>query len=176
MAHWHGDELFLVSLLSRYRIATMASISNDGSMMNIVIRLLGGKTSRGSSSRGAVAALKGLFRLVKQGYNCSFAVDGPRGPIYKVKPGVFEVCKVLKLSLFAGGVTCNSRWDFPKSWNKTFLPKPFARVCLRWEEFSFEDGVNWDPRDLAISQRLESLLQQAKLESAKDFARFDNAC
>src|SRR3954454_6773406 len=73
-AHWHGTELCVVPLVASYRIATMTSTSKDGQLIDFVIHRLGGATSRGSSTRGAVGALKGLIRLVRHGYRASIAV------------------------------------------------------------------------------------------------------
>ncbi len=83
LAHWHGDELALLSIVKRYRIATIASQSKDGELMAKVLKWLGAKTSRGSSSRGGVQALKRSFAFGKRWGNCSFAVDGPKGPLHK---------------------------------------------------------------------------------------------
>ena len=88
LAHWHGDELAVLHLVKPFKIATMTSTSKDGELINFVIKKLGGATSRGSSTRGGVTALMGLIRLMKKGYNSSMAVDGPRGPIYQVKPEI----------------------------------------------------------------------------------------
>lgn len=90
LAHWHGDELLLLSLIRRYKVATIASTSVDGDLMASLVGLMNGKVVRGSSTRGGAGALKGLMRLVRAGHNSSFAVDGPKGPIYKVKPGVLS--------------------------------------------------------------------------------------
>jgi lysophospholipid acyltransferase (LPLAT)-like uncharacterized protein len=89
LAHWHGDELAMIHLFSRYKLATMTSTSKDGELVNTIVRWFGGATSRGSSTRGGVGALKGLIRLMQKGFNASIAVDGPKGPIHKVKPGIF---------------------------------------------------------------------------------------
>ena len=132
MAHFHGDELALVALSRKYRIATMTSTSKDGEMMNTVLFLMGAKTSRGSSTRGGVSALKGLIQLSKKGSNTSFAVDGPKGPIHEIKPGVFEISRLMKSKIYAGGVFCERSWKFPRSWNKTYLPKPFAKIRVVW--------------------------------------------
>ena len=56
-AHWHGDELVLLSVIPQYRIATITSTSKDGELMNSVVRMQRGITSRGSSTRGAIHAL-----------------------------------------------------------------------------------------------------------------------
>ncbi len=80
LAHWHGDELALIHLVKRLHLATMTSTSKDGQLVDYVIRKLGGYTSRGSSTRGAVGALKGLVRLCREGHPTSMAVERPRGP------------------------------------------------------------------------------------------------
>ena len=110
-SHWHGDEIVLVYLTRRYRIATITSTSKDGELMNTVIRLLGGVTTRGSSTRGGTSALKGLLRRLKTGgHNCSLAVDGPKGPLHQVKPGVFEVSRLVQAPIYVPGITCDSCW------------------------------------------------------------------
>lgn len=133
-AHWHGSELCIVPLVTPYRIATMTSTSKDGALIDFVIRRLGGATSRGSSTRGAVGALKGLVRLVRQGYRASMAVDGPKGPIYKVKPGVFELSRLADAKIVVAGAACSNAIVFEKSWNKAMLPKPFAKVVVVFGE------------------------------------------
>lgn len=170
LAHWHGDELALLTIAKRYRLATIASQSKDGELMAKVLKLLGAKTSRGSSSRGAVQALKGLLRLVKEGANCSFAVDGPKGPIYKVKPGVFELSRMINAPIFAAGVSVDRAWHFSRSWNKTYLPKPFAKVQIMWIEAmpALERGT--DPRNPDLALELEGLLTHVKAQATKVIA------
>lgn len=158
LAHWHGDELALIHLSRRYRIATMVSQSSDGALMNVVLHLLGASTTRGSSSRGSVGGLKGLFKQVRRGHSLSFAVDGPRGPRHEVKPGVFEMSRVLSAPIFAGQVHCDRFWISVKSWNKAILPKPFARLSIRWVELPVQVGKDDDPRDPRFSEALKTRL------------------
>lgn len=155
-AHWHGDELALIHLVGHYRCATIVSNSKDGQIMDVALRLLGAKTSRGSSTRGAVAALKGLIRLMKEGNNCSFAVDGPKGPLHEVKPGVFEVSRLVHAPIFPGSIFVDRAWRFPKSWNKTYLPKPFARVEIIWQEPI--PAISTDPKNMELANDLKARL------------------
>ncbi len=155
LAHWHGDELVLISLAKRYRIATITSTSKDGELMNQVLIWLGAVTSRGSSTRGAVGALKGLLKLMKKGHNASFAVDGPKGPLHRVKPGVFEVAKLLACPIFYAGVYTSEKKVFAKSWNKTFLPYPFAKIKIVWGGPVLVDE-NQDPRQFELAKSLET--------------------
>lgn len=170
LAHWHGDELALLSLVKRYRIATIASQSKDGELMAKVLKWLGAKTSRGSSTRGGVQALKGLIRLVKDGGNVSFAVDGPKGPLHKVKPGVFELSRMIKAPVYAAGVACDRAIHFPKSWNKTYLPKPFAKILIIWVESSPPVEKEMDPRNPDLALALEHHLASAHQEAVKNIA------
>lgn len=164
-AHWHGDELVLISLIRKYNIATMVSTSSDGQIMNWVIRFLGGKTSRGSSTRRGASALLGLVRYIRSGKNASMAVDGPKGPLHVVKPGVFHLSQLVNMPIFVGGVYCDRAFRFERSWNKTYLPKPFARVFIVWEKGSeppkrcSEDDLT--TKGLALAKALNIVQQNA---------------
>ncbi len=130
-AHWHGTELHIVPLVRPYRIATMTSTSKDGQLIDFTIRKFGGATSKGSSTRGGIGALKGLVRLiVQQDYRGSMAVDGPKGPLHMVKPGVFELSRLAGARIVPMGSAASSAIVFEKSWNKASLPKPFSRVVV----------------------------------------------
>ncbi|MBX3020498.1 MAG: DUF374 domain-containing protein [Bdellovibrionales bacterium] len=164
-AHWHGDELCIVPLVTHYRIATMTSTSKDGALIDFVIRRLGGATSRGSSTRGGVGALKGLVRLMGQGYRASMAVDGPKGPLHKVKPGVFELSRLARAKIVPMGACASNAIIFHKSWNKAHLPKPFSRLTVTfgepWPVLTRDD----DAKDPALADRLAIEIAKACKES-----------
>ena len=162
-AHWHGDELALIHLAGPLRIATLTSLSQDGELMDKVLQRLGAVTARGSSSKGGAAALRGLVKLCRSGgYNVSFAVDGPKGPIYEVKPGVFEFSRLMEAPVYVTSVGVSRPWISRRSWNRAVLPGWFSQVVVR-----FEDGLppvtrELDPRDPALAAQLAAQLQDAK--------------
>lgn len=165
-AHWHGDELCIVPLIPIYKIATMISTSRDGELMDFAVRRFGGATSRGSSTRGGVGALKGLVRLMGQGYRASLAVDGPKGPLHKVKPGVFELSRLAHAQIVPMGAATLRPILFQKSWNKAQLPRPFARVVVQfgepWPALTRAD----DSKDPALANRLEREIASACQQAA----------
>lgn len=169
LAHFHGDEASLLHFAKSYKLSTMISTSKDGEMMNVVYKLLGGKTSRGSSTRGGVSALKGLIKLVQSGSSCNIAVDGPKGPIYEVKPGVFELSRLLKSDIFIGGAYCESAWRFPRSWNQAYLPKPFARLVIVWAGPLAPITKTDDPRSAELAKTLQNQLFAARQQAANLF-------
>jgi len=160
-AHWHGDELGILYLLGRYRAAAMVSTSKDGELMDSIVRLFGARTSRGSSTRGGSSALKGILRLARDGWRPSVAVDGPKGPLHKVKPGVFEISKLIGGSIFPIAVACDRKFIFEKSWNKSFLPLPFAKIIVVWGEERPAVSRDADPRDPDLALGLEKALANA---------------
>ncbi len=168
LAFWHGDEIALIHAAKRYRILTMTSISQDGELMDRVLKLLGGQTSRGSSSRQAISGLKGLLRLVKEGRGVPvLAVDGPKGPRHVVKPGVFELSRLLHAPIFCAGVAVSRAWHFPKSWNQTYLPKPFSRIVVSWSLAFSPITRNLDPRDASLAEHLKAQLDDTHHHAAK---------
>ena len=166
LAHFHGDEAALLFLTNKYGLSTMISTSKDGEMMTVIYKLLGGKTSRGSSTRGGVSALKGLIQLIKNGAGCNIAVDGPKGPIDEIKPGVFELSRLVSAEIFAGGAYCESSWKFPRSWNQAYFPKPFATVVIVWLGPFGPITKNDDPRAPELAKALQNQLFAARQQAS----------
>ncbi|MFZ5724017.1 MAG: lysophospholipid acyltransferase family protein [Pseudomonadota bacterium] len=163
LAHWHGDELALIHLVVRYRIATITSTSKDGELMDEVLRRLGAATARGSSSKGGANALRGVIQLCRKGgHNVSFAVDGPRGPVYEVKPGVFEFSRLMDAPVYAVSVGVSRPWISRRSWNFAVLPKFFSRIHVRVAECMPPVTRDLDPRDPALARQLEAALHAGK--------------
>jgi lysophospholipid acyltransferase (LPLAT)-like uncharacterized protein len=158
-AHWHRDELTVLHLVKPYHIATMTSKSRDGQLIDYVIKRFGGATSKGSSSRGGAGALKGLNLLVQSGFNASMAVDGPKGPIYRPKAGVFELSKLSGAWICPLGAASSNRFTFEKSWNKARLPKPFSKVVVTFGPLLKTKDL--DSRDPELAQTLAAGIDQS---------------
>ncbi len=165
LAHWHGEQSGLVLTIRRYNVTIMTSQSRDGELMTHFVELYGAKTVRGSSSKGAVGALKGMIRLTQNGYNPSIAVDGPRGPFHTIKPGVFEISRLTEGRIYPGVVVASHAWPLTKTWDKSFFPKFFATVVILWDDPMGPISKTSDTRsdDLAreLVQRFETARQKA---------------
>ena len=129
-AFWHGDEMALLRIGPVYKCAAMSSTSKDGELMTKVLQLYKFSVSRGSSTRGGVRALVGLIQLTRKGHAATMAVDGPKGPVYKVKPGVIDLAKHAQGAIIPAGVASSKSYVFQKSWNKAHLPLPFSKVII----------------------------------------------
>ena len=160
IAHWHGDELGILHLLKPYHVACIISKSKDGQLMNKIVELLGAKTARGSSTRGGTSALKGTLRLAKEGRRPSFAVDGPKGPIYKVKPGVLQISRLTKLPIVPISFYASHFHLFEKSWNQSRLPLPFSKIKIRWGDPMPAVTKDQEARSDELASQLENRLNE----------------
>lgn len=154
---WHGDELVLVGYYRYRRLAVLSSLSKDGTLMARTLKLLGYQVFRGSSSKGGARGLIGLIRAVKDGSQSAMAVDGPRGPIYIVKPGVIELARKTGRPIIPLRTRADRAWRFPRSWNKTYLPKPFARVEVEYGEPVIVGNESNEEIALEVKRRMDAI-------------------
>ncbi len=130
LAFFHQDELCLLNFFRNRNMSVLISISKDGEIMNNAATLLGYKAVRGSSSKKAISGLIAAIKKVRSGYKMAFAVDGPRGPIYKVKEGICAVAKKTETPIIPVRAAASNVKIFEKSWNKAKFPKPFSTIDL----------------------------------------------
>lgn len=128
IAFFHQDELCLIDYFRNKNINVMISISKDGQIMANAIKRLGFMTIAGSSSKRAVSALISAVKAVMKGSSMAFAVDGPRGPIYKVKEGICSISKKTNTPIIPLCAKPSKAKIFDKAWNKAKLPYPFAKI------------------------------------------------
>lgn len=156
-AHWHGDELVLVPYYSYRKLAVLSSLSKDGTLMARTLELLGYQVFRGSSSKGGARGLIGLIRAVKEGSQAALAVDGPRGPIYEVKPGIVELANRTGMPIVPLRCRASRAWYIPRAWNHSYVPKLFARVEVEYGE---PLPANASPE--AVKAKLDAITGQPK--------------
>lgn len=161
-AHWHGDEIGLLPLLKKYHSACVVSSSQDGDIMNKLVQLFGGQTVRGSSTRGGTRALKGIIDLKKRGFRPNMAVDGPKGPIYKVKPGVFQISRLTELPIIPLSFYASRTYLFKQSWNQARLPLPFSKITIQWGVCLPALSKDDDPKNPEFQKKLSEKLHDAK--------------
>jgi lysophospholipid acyltransferase (LPLAT)-like uncharacterized protein len=99
LTFWHAHLLLMLHSKHRRPIAVMTSRSKDGEYMARVFDWYGVDSVRGSSSRGAAVALRGLVREAKAGKNIVFTPDGPRGPARIAKEGVVYAAQLSGLPI-----------------------------------------------------------------------------
>lgn len=133
---WH-NRIFAIPVMYRKflrtrRGAVLSSASRDGEIIAATVKRFGCDSVRGSSSRRGTTALLGLVDWIKNGYDVAVVPDGPRGPRYRLNPGVVKLAQITDAKILPIRVEYGSFWQM-RSWDRFRIPKPFTTVTIHFE-------------------------------------------
>ena len=169
-APWHREDLTVFPYFGFTRARILVSASRDGSIFSQAISALGYTTCRGSSSRGALQGLLGLKRSLENGETIVVSSDGPRGPRQVAKPGAVYLAAKTGCPIYPVGSAASRFYEFSKSWNKTRLPLPGARLVIYCGEPLIlpPEAVRWPQhvQSRLLTAAICDAVRQAELELA----------
>jgi len=156
-AFWHAGILPLAYLHRNEGAMVLVSRHADGEYITRVLKRLGFRTARGSSTRGGVQGLRELIRAVRNGTDAAITPDGPRGPARKFKAGGLLLAQLTGAPIIPVGLASKQVWRLD-SWDGFLVPRPFAALDVRYGE------PHYVPRDSTgdeleeHARRLEGIL------------------
>jgi len=143
-AFWHYS-VFLILYLSqgKRRWVAMVSASKDGEYVARIVEGYGSEAVRGSRNRGGIGALKEMIKAVRgRGLSAAIVADGSQGPPLLAQPGSILLASRTGVPILPVACAADRYWIF-RSWDRTVLPKPFARVVVKFgEPFSVPKGLD----------------------------------
>jgi hypothetical protein len=165
MGFWHGRILPATFYFRRQRIVVITSENFDGEWIARIIERFGYGTARGSTSRGALKAMKQLVNEMKAGRPAGFTLDGPRGPARVAQAGAVWLASATGNPLLPFHLEASAHWSL-RSWDRTQIPKPFSTVALVvGEPMEVPPGVSGEMLEqtrLELEKRLASLEARAR--------------
>lgn len=129
-AFWHNRQALFCFTHGNRNAAVLVSRSKDGDIVSKVMAYSGIGTIRGSSSRGAVEATVQMIEAASKGVHVGVSPDGPKGPVYQVKPGVLYVAQKTGFPIIPITNATGRKLVLKKSWDRYQIPLPFARACI----------------------------------------------
>ncbi len=130
-AFWHQRQVFFTVSHRGDRMAMLISKSVDGEMIAETIRRCCGVISvRGSSSRGASDAVRGLIKALRSGLDIGITPDGPKGPKEEIKEGVMYLAQKLGVPILPVTNASSNRLILKKTWDQFQIPLPFGRAVV----------------------------------------------
>lgn len=136
-AFFHQHEFGLMPFFFDKKIVAIVSQSKDGSLLAGAMEYFGFLTVRGSSHRGGNEAFHEALKQLKNGYSICVAVDGPKGPIYKVKHGAVTLSQRSQVPIIPLSANPNKAHHFLKSWEKSYLPFPFSKIKIQFGKIKY---------------------------------------
>lgn len=128
---WHNRLAIAADILTRkaprFVYAAFVSKSRDAEILAALAESYGQGRAIRVPHNARHAALNKAVQCLKEGQILVITPDGPRGPVYSVKPGVLLAAKASQASLIPFSWQADRYWEF-KTWDKLCLPKPFAKI------------------------------------------------
>jgi lysophospholipid acyltransferase (LPLAT)-like uncharacterized protein len=155
---WHEYILFPLYLRGGCNLTMLLSRHRDADVLGRAAHHLGFECVRGSTYRGAAAALRELARSSGR-LHLTITPDGPRGPRRRLAQGPVYLASTLGLPLVAMGFGYDRPWRV-RSWDRFAVPRPFSRAR------AVVSPHLWIPPNLnrvgmeAYRQRVERLLNE----------------
>jgi hypothetical protein len=138
--------------------AALASQSKDGEIIAAFIDRFGLRPIRGSSSRGGGRALVEMKRAFDSGFDVAITPDGPRGPRYRLNPGVIKLAQLTGGTVLPMHIEYSRCWRL-KSWDGFMIPRPFARVEITFDTLHRVNATANEAEFEAERLRLEQALR-----------------
>ncbi|MDO9514742.1 MAG: lysophospholipid acyltransferase family protein [Syntrophales bacterium] len=131
---WHQQFFSILRYFKKYKAyrgSVMISKSSDGDFVEGIGRRMGLHPIRGSSSRGGREALAEMVERLQETGLAVHILDGPTGPMGVIKPGVIRLASASGAVIVPLYTSADKAWYF-NSWDRFMVPKPFARVTIRY--------------------------------------------
>lgn len=162
-ALWHNRIFTLPALFRRFcpwRQATaLISPSKDGTALEAAFKALNISAARGSSSRGGAAALIALKKALRRGEDTGITPDGPKGPLYEIKPGIIKLAETSGAPIIPLHLTFSKAISL-KTWDHFFIPYPFSRVEITFDKpILIAKGLDTESQDNEAKKLREILLK-----------------
>jgi len=163
-AFWHEHLLLMLHSKFQYPITVLSSSSRDGDIAVSAYRTYGVDTVRGSSTRGAQSAMRGVIRRARDGSNLAFTPDGPKGPPHVVKEGVVFAAQMTGLPIVPVAFGA-ARYKRLRSWDRMVVPFPFTRaVFLYGEPITVARDADAEAASRAVEAKLNEMASRVENE------------
>jgi hypothetical protein len=126
----HRDILPALLYVRPARPHLLVSRSPDGDYLVCALRRDGFRFVRGASGEdGGSQAFRRLLHVLAAGENVGVAVDGPRGPFGRIRPGVLQLARLAQVAIVPLAVDAPRAWIL-HTWDRTVVPYPGSRVTV----------------------------------------------
>ncbi len=163
-AFWHQRLIMMPFLRRQERFSMLISQHRDGELIARTVQRFGVGSIRGSTTRGGLAAIRGMVRAMQEGNSIAITPDGPQGPKHTVQAGIMELARLTGAPILPVTYSASRRKVF-QSWDRFNLPFPFSRVVYVWGEplwvsrDTSREGL--EEKRLLLERRLKQITEEA---------------
>ena len=173
-AFWHYSVFCIIEMQRRggHKWVAMVSGSDDAEYVARLLHSRGCAIVRGSRGKsGVVKAMRGMVDWMGQGRAAAIVADGSQGPAFVAQAGAVLLASRTGAPILPV-VAAADRYFVFKSWDRTMLPKPFARLAIcHGEPLFVPPGLKaneLEPYRLLLEERLNTLYVEAWQRFGRD--------
>lgn len=141
----------------RRGVSVLTSPSKDGEILAQIMARFRMGAIRGSSSRRGSRALMECARLLESGADLAVTPDGPKGPRYRLGPGLILLAQTTGARILPVQAKF-SHFHEVRSWDGFRIPFPFSRIDVTLLPYESVPPTADDAAFEAERQRIENLL------------------
>lgn len=161
-ALWHRQEVLMIWLHRNRGLCGLVSQSKDGEYMARILLGMGFNVIRGSSTTGGSQALRALTKAARAGYSIAVTPDGPKGPIFKVHPGIIFIAQKAGIPVIPAACALSNKKTL-RSWDKYQFPLPFGRIeAVYGEPIKVAEADDIAAKALEVEAALNKLTEEAE--------------
>jgi hypothetical protein len=134
LAVWH-QTTFVLGYANPFKdLVILTSTGVKGDIFTGIVKKFGSKkiiraSFDGSPKKSANATMR-LLKSLQEGYSTVIALDGPKGPLFKIKPGIFYLSEKSGKKIVPVGIAFSKKLTVPFRWDKYIIPLPYSKVVL----------------------------------------------
>lgn len=168
---WHNRLGIITEILKRtapqYQYAAMVSNSRDGQFIAVIANSYKqGNAIKVPHNKRAQALQMMINRLKNSDEIVIVTPDGPRGPRYRLKPGVAMAARECDAKVIPLSWTADRYWKF-RTWDKLMLPKPFSTITVTWGDPVSVDKDRDNPIETEAKTLQNALLSITNLDDTE---------
>lgn len=165
---WHENQFCIHGIKDKANLNVLISNSADGEIIARTVEKWGFRVVRGSSRRkGCITSTMQLISKIKSGECAAIMVDGPRGPLHKVKGGAVVLAKE------TGAPIIPMHWYSPQktfislpSWDKMKTPLGYCDIINLYGEPIYV--LPEDDEEL-VKQRIEKSFEDIEKRAREEY-------
>ena len=181
---WHG-RIFMASpfieklvkkISYKGNLLTVASKHKDGNLAFMAMSFFGFKKIEGSSANknrkgedsGAISSALRVLKELRNGDSSIFiALDGPRGPKFKINSNIVGLAQKTESTIFPVVVSYSRKKEF-NSWDKFQLPFPFSKIIYDFlEPIELKRDMNTKQIENEIEAKMNEKMEKNDEELSK---------
>ena len=169
-AMWHENQFCIHGIKDKAHLNVLISNSADGEIIARTVEKWGFKVVRGSSARkGCVTSTMQLITRLNEGECAALMVDGPHGPLHKVKKGAFTLAKETGAPIVpVHWYSAEKTFITLPSWDKMNTPFGNCNIINLYGEPIY---VKPEDDEKEIAERLKSALVDLERRAPEEFKK-----